>query len=174
MEINQLVLSLGSNINSRSLYISSACREILSEIGEIINFSRVYSTPPIGFKSKEHFLNCCLIINTKLNKNLILLKIEEIEKKLGRTEKSVKENYISRVIDIDIIFFNKEHFKSQKLIIPHSSFRDRKFVLIPLNEMIPNYIDPISHLTVRQILENCRDNSTITVYKNQFLNTLLQ
>ena len=174
METNQLVLSLGSNINSRSLYINKACNEILSEIGEIINFSRVYSTPPIGFKSKDDFLNCCLIINTKLNKNVILLKIKEIEKKLGRTKKSVKKKYISRVIDIDIIFFNKEQFKSSKLIIPHSSFRDRKFVLIPLNEMVPNYIDPISHLTVKQLLENCRDNSIVTVYKNQFLNTLLQ
>lgn len=174
MEINQLVLSLGSNINSRSLYITKASKEIINEIGEIINFSSVYSTPPIEFESQDYFLNCCLIINTKLDKNYALSKIEEIEKKLGRTKKSIKKNYISRVIDIDIIFFNKERFKSSKLIIPHSSFRERKFVLIPLNEIIPNYIDPISYLTVRQLLENCRDNSIVTIHKNQFLKTLLQ
>jgi 2-amino-4-hydroxy-6-hydroxymethyldihydropteridine diphosphokinase len=172
MEMNQLVLSLGSNIKSRSLNITRACQEISSEIGKISNTSKIYSTPPVGFESETSFLNCCILVETTLTPNEILLTTQAIEKTLGRTQKSTGKTYASRTIDIDIIFFNRRKIHSLELVIPHALFRERKFVLEPLNDLTNSYIDPISQLTVKQLLSNCADNSTLIVHENQFLETL--
>ena len=172
MEMNQLILSLGSNINSRSLSIKKACQAISDEVGSISKTSKIYSTPPLGFDSETAFLNCCILVETILNASQVLLATKKIEKTFGRTKKSIDKKYSSRTIDIDIIFFNKKIINTSKLVIPHLLFRDRRFVLEPLKDIASSYVDPVSSLTVEQILNNCNDNSTITIHKNQFLNTL--
>ncbi|MDG1147474.1 MAG: 2-amino-4-hydroxy-6-hydroxymethyldihydropteridine diphosphokinase [Crocinitomicaceae bacterium] len=170
--MNQLILSLGSNIESRSLNITNACQAIAREIGKISNASKIYTTPPLGFESDTHFLNCCILVETRLTPIGVLSATQKIEQSLGRTQKSLDENYTSRTIDIDIIFFNKQRVNTSELIIPHALFRERKFVLKPLNDLTNNYIDPISQLTVGQLLINCNDNSPIAIHENQFLDTL--
>ena len=172
MEMNQLILSLGSNIKSRSLSIIKACQMISIDIGTISKVSKVYSTPPLGLKSEISFLNCCILVETTLTPNEVLLGTQKIEKTLGRTQKSTGKTYASRTIDIDLVFFNKQQIHSPELVIPHVLFRERKFVLEPLNDLVNNYIDPISHLTVKQLLDNCKDNSTLAIHENQFLDTL--
>jgi 2-amino-4-hydroxy-6-hydroxymethyldihydropteridine diphosphokinase len=169
MEMNQLILSLGSNINSRSLNIKKACQAISNEVGSISKTSKIYSTPPLGFDSETAFLNCCILVETILNASEVLLETKKIEKTLGRTKKSIDKKYSSRTIDIDIILFNKKLITSPNLVIPHLLFRNRRFVLEPLKEIASNYVDPVSSLTIEQLLNNCKDNSTITIYKNQFL-----
>jgi 2-amino-4-hydroxy-6-hydroxymethyldihydropteridine diphosphokinase len=111
-------------------------------------------------------------VETKFNPNEVLLITQEIEKDLGRTEKTQNSGYQSRTIDIDIIFFNHEVLDTPKLTIPHALFRERRFVLEPLNDLANQYVDPISYLTVEQLLRNCSDKSKLTILENQFLNTL--
>ena len=170
--MNQLILSLGSNINSRSLSIKKACQAISDEVGSISKTSKIYSTPPLGFDSETAFLNCCLLVETTLNVSQVLLATKKIEKTLGRTQESIDKKYASRTIDIDIIFFNKKIIKSSNLVIPHVLFKDRRFVLEALKDIASSYVDPLSSLTVEQLLNNCKDNSNITIHKNQFLDTL--
>lgn len=170
--MNQVILSIGSNIKSRSKHIIRACELIKKNLGTITKKSNVYLTPPIGFESETSFYNCCLFVETKFNPNEVLLITQEIEKDLGRTEKTQNSGYQSRTIDIDIIFFNHEVLDTPKLTIPHALFRERRFVLEPLNDLANQYVDPISYLTVEQLLRNCSDKSKLTILENQFLNTL--
>lgn len=172
MEMNQLILSLGSNIHSRSSNLKEACKMISTEIGSIVKYSSVYNSPPLGFESETTFLNCCILVETILNPADILSKTQAIEISLGRTVKSIEKNYSSRTIDIDLIFYNDEVIQWPELTIPHQLFRERNFVLKPLNDLVKDFIDPISYLTVEQLLSNCKDKSVLTIQENKFLDTL--
>ena len=145
---------------------------ISKDIGSIIQYSRIYNSPPLGFESETSFLNCCILVETKLNPTETLVKTQQIEKALGRTGKSADKNYTSRTIDIDIIFYNRQIIQQPELTIPHLLFRERKFVLKPLKDLVKDFVDPISYLTVEQLLSNCKDNSVLMIHENDLLNTL--
>ncbi|MCH2230992.1 MAG: 2-amino-4-hydroxy-6-hydroxymethyldihydropteridine diphosphokinase [Crocinitomicaceae bacterium] len=172
MEINEAILSLGSNISPREDYLLRARNQINNSVGKITGHSKIYVTTPLGFESEDLFLNCCLKLETALSPNELLSATQKIEIELGRQSKSVNENYSSRTIDIDIIFYNQLIVETEKLKIPHQHYTKRKFVLKPLNDLKTKAFDPISYLTVQQLLTNCADNSTLMIYENQFFDSL--
>lgn len=128
-------IALGSNIGDKSKNLCRAIEEINSLIGEVTEVSSFFENEPQGFKSDNIFVNACIICKTNLNPLATLKELKNIEKKMGR--KKTNEIYKDRIIDLDIIFFDKLIYNSDKLTIPHKEYKNRNFVLIPLKELSP-------------------------------------
>lgn len=150
-----LVIGFGSNIGDRLSYINDAKLYMKEEFGEPIKESSIYVSPPHGFESKNDFFNCCCVYSTSISAQESLAITQSIEKKIGRKKKSVDGMFSSRKIDIDILYYDDLIFNSQNLTIPHYAVSERIFVLKPLNEIIPDFIDPVLNKTVVKLYENC-------------------
>lgn len=152
-------LSLGTNQGEKLENLQNAINFIANEMGSVLKIASVYKTPALGFDG-DAFYNTCVKIATHLPPEILILKILDIEKRLGR-ERNKQEGYANRSIDIDIILFDDEIIFTQDLIVPHPRMLSRKFVLVPLAEITQNTIHPIEKITIQKCLENCIDNSEI-------------
>src|SRR5438270_16252 len=138
--MNHAVLSLGSNIGERKENLKQA-REYLVKAGCLIKKeSSVYETEPWGKKDQPFFFNEVIEIETTLNAFELMFLILQIEKQMGRER---KEKWEPRIIDIDILFFNDEIIQAEHLTIPHPYLHVRDFVLMPLKEILPDFIHPV-------------------------------
>lgn len=157
-----VVLSLGSNKGERLGNLNQAVKS-LADYGEIVAQSGIYETEALGFEG-DLFLNSIVLIDTSHDAPDLLRGLQSIEQKLGRlrTKPGMLE---SRSIDIDIIFFGKQVFKSPDLSIPHPRYQERKFVLLPLTEIAPQLTDPVTKKKISTILEACNDQSLISRYR---------
>ena len=152
-------LSLGSNQGNKLQNLQQAVNLVGDTLGSILKISSVYKTKSWGFKSDD-FYNICIEVSTYLNPENLLYKVLEIEKKLGR-ERSEKKEYASRTIDIDVLLFDDEIIFSPNLIVPHPRMLERKFVMVPLTEIAPNFKHPIEKQTILMCLQNCNDKGSI-------------
>ena len=162
--MNELYLSLGSNIGERLNFIEDAITLINSKVGTVIKKACIYETPPWGFESSP-FLNTCICIKSKFSTKEILTRLQAIEKELGRKEKT-KKGYESRPIDIDIIYASEGIFNTSNLVVPHPLMQERKFVLIPLLDIAKSYLHPLLHVDTETLLIQCKDDATISLFKS--------
>ncbi len=149
IKLNQVVIALGTNLGDKELNLKSAISQINSNVGEVLKVSSIFKNSAVGFESKNEFYNACLICKTKLSPELVLEKLQEIEKILGR--KKTKESYEDRVIDLDIIFYEDLVIKSKNLEIPHPSYSLRNFVLFPMLEL-SDFKDPKTAVNISQLV----------------------
>ena len=156
--MNNTYLLLGSNMGNSKASLSKAVVQIEKQIGKIIRQSGLYSTAAWGNIKQPDFLNQVIIVETNLSAHQTMQTILNIEKKMGRI-RTVKN--APRVIDIDILFFNKEIIEQEHLSIPHPQIQNRRFVLIPLNKLSPNLKHPVLNKTVHQLLINCPDKLNV-------------
>lgn len=161
---HQVVLSLGSNQGNRLENINHCLEFIHQEIGTIIKISKVYETPSWGFES-DAFYNCAVVIHTFNSANKVLNQALKIEKKLGRI-RSEEKGYQSRVIDIDLIAFDDEVIATEKLQIPHPLMQNRKFVLLPFQDLDLHWEHPILKKSIALLLQECLDDSSCEVVHN--------
>jgi len=157
MQKNRAYIELGGNQGDRLALIMQAKNKIKEYGGKIIAESSVYETPPWGFESKSNFYNQVILIETYLNSKNLIKKLQSTEKILGR--KREKNQYCSRTMDIDILFFNDLIIKDEDLIIPHPRMHLRNFVLMPMNEIAPEFIHPEFQKSMQFLLKTCPDNS---------------
>ncbi len=157
--LRPIYLSLGSNQGNKLEKLQKAIDLIGENIGIVRKISSVYKTASWGFKSDD-FYNICLEISSSLNPENLLNSLELIERKLGRII-SKTTDYAARPIDIDILFFDNEIIFSKYLIVPHKEMLQRKFVMIPLVEIAPNFIHPIEHQRIITCAKNCTDTTAI-------------
>lgn len=122
--------------------------------------SSVYETEPWGFESNESFLNQALWLKTTFTADLLLKYTKQIELDLGRKEKS-NGSYTSRIIDIDILYYDSEIINTNSLKIPHPRIAERRFTLEPLAEIIPHYVNPVSNISNIDLLKKCTDKSEV-------------
>lgn len=159
--MNISYLSLGSNIEPRIMFFAAAEKYINEIIGKIITKSSIYETDSWGFTS-NNFLNQVVKIETKLTPVELLISTQNIENIIGRKEKTkTNDLYSSRVIDIDILFYNDIILNTETLKIPHEHMHKRKFVLVLLNEIAPNFIHPFLNETIISLLKNCNDKLSV-------------
>jgi 2-amino-4-hydroxy-6-hydroxymethyldihydropteridine diphosphokinase len=156
--MNNTYLLLGSNMGNSKASLSKAVVQIEKQIGTVIRKSGLYSTAAWGNTKQPEFLNQVIIVETKLPALQTMQTILNIEKKMGRI-RTVKN--APRVIDIDILFFNKEIIAQEHLCIPHPQIQNRRFVLVPLNQLSPNLKHPVLNKTVHQLLINCADRLNV-------------
>tara|TARA_R110002049_G_scaffold261617_2_gene437714 strand:- start:1775 stop:2278 length:504 start_codon:yes stop_codon:yes gene_type:complete len=157
---NTCVLQLGSNMDGRRKMLAIA-RDMLGEIvGSLKMESSLYESEPWGNSSLNWFLNQIVVIDTSITSRQLLEKCQYIESEMGRSEKT-KSVYENRIIDIDIIFYNNEVVDEVDLQIPHEKIPQRRFVLEPLVELIPQHIHPTLNQTVSYLLENTKDGLVV-------------
>ncbi|WP_406628660.1 2-amino-4-hydroxy-6-hydroxymethyldihydropteridine diphosphokinase [Ornithobacterium rhinotracheale] len=134
---SKVVLLLGTNLGDRSRNLIQA-KEHLLEIGEIFQETSVMETAPVGFTAEQDFYNQVLVFYTELSPVALLKALKVIEKKMGRvyTEPLRGEKYVSRIIDVDILFYESLKFSSKMLNIPHCQVESRFFV----RELLKNNI----------------------------------
>ncbi len=152
--MNKTYLLLGSNIGNSKASLAKAILQIQKQIGSVTRQSSLYSTAAWGNTKQPDFLNQVIVVDTDLSALQTMQTILTIEKKMGRV-RTVKN--APRIIDIDILFFNKEIIDLPDLSIPHPQIQNRRFVLIPLNQLSPNLKHPLLKKTVHQLLMHCPD-----------------
>ncbi|MGP1514581.1 MAG: 2-amino-4-hydroxy-6-hydroxymethyldihydropteridine diphosphokinase [Bacteroidales bacterium] len=131
---HKITISFGSNLGDKKRNIQSAYSLLQQRLGNMLNCSNYYETKPWGFESEESFINSCAIFQTDKNPFECLEIINDVEKELGRV-RFATAGYEDRLIDIDIIFYDKENIDTQTLKIPHPLWQVRDFVVIPLKDM---------------------------------------
>lgn len=131
MSKNIVHLLLGTNLGNKNNNLELAKSFINKEIGEIVKVSNILENDAEGFTSSNSFLNQKIMVETSLSPLKLLYVIKDIEYKIGRVYEKPLENekFIDRIIDIDILLFNKINFKSSLLTIPHHQIYTRKFFL---------------------------------------------
>ncbi len=134
--VHTAYLSLGTNLGDKEHNLVSAITEIGRRIGSIRAQSAFHSTEPWGFESENTFLNAAVRVETELAPLALLKETQQIERDMGRTQKSVNGKYHDRIIDIDILLYDDLHLNTPKLTIPHPHMYERDFVLIPLKEIM--------------------------------------
>lgn len=162
--MNVVYISLGSNLGNRKQYLQRAIVAISRHIGRVKAVSSIYETPAWGFVS-DPFYNACIEVVTELVPEKCLEKLQEIEKKLGRVREPESTEYKPRTIDLDIIYYNSLVLEKENLHIPHNQLSNRRFVLVPLMDIIPNFVHPILNKTTEELLLFCEDNSLINKVK---------
>src|SRR5207244_1047887 len=146
---HMVYLALGSNMGDRRGNLAAALQQ-LREMMEISAISSIYETEPVGYLDQPRFLNIVCSGKTQLSTRELLKRVKEIEKILGR--RPTFRNG-PRPIDIDILFYDNLRITEDDLTIPHPRLAERAFVLVPLAEIAPGKVDPVSGLTAQELLE---------------------
>lgn len=136
-------LGLGTNLGDKAANLHAAVHLISGKIGKVISLSSFYATAPWGFESENSFLNAAICVETSLSPLEVLHRTQEIERTLGRTHKSTGGIYHDRIIDIDLLLYNKEIIQTPELTIPHPLMLQRDFVMTPLVEIAPDVVHPV-------------------------------
>ena len=158
--MHQAVLLIGGNLDDRLQLIQRA-HLLLSDIGQIISASNLYETQAWGGVSKGSFLNQAVVLQTAKSPLALLDATQKIEHRLGRSR---EVHWGNRTMDIDIIYFDKLIYKDDNLTIPHPLMAERNFVLIPLVEILPDFVHPVLHLDHRTLLSRCPDTGKVEPY----------
>jgi 2-amino-4-hydroxy-6-hydroxymethyldihydropteridine diphosphokinase len=155
-------LGIGTNLGNRKNNLEHAVARIKEYIGAVLNSSSVYETEPWGFQADDKFLNMVVKVDTELTPSGLLGRILMIESLLGRQRGS--ERYSSRVIDIDILFYEDMIVDEESLKIPHPLLARRRFVLVPLCELASDMVHPVLKKSITDLLELCDDKSEVKRY----------
>ena len=149
---------IGGNIGDRFANLLTAKELINKQCGTIIKESSVYQTAAWGLKEQPDFLNQVLILSTTLNPETLMRSLLSVEETMGR-KRSIK--FGPRIIDLDILLINDFLIESEFLTVPHPALQQRKFALIPLNEVAPDLLHPVENKTINQLLTECNDELVV-------------
>lgn len=148
-------LGFGSNIGDKLGNIEKAVKLLKNLQGtEILKLSSVYETEPWGKSSSEDYYNSAAMIDTQLSAGELLKSLKRIEAEAGRT---ANEKWSDREIDIDLLFYGNEVHENEKLKIPHPEIENRKFVLIPMKEIAPDFVHPLLNKSITELLNETKD-----------------
>jgi 2-amino-4-hydroxy-6-hydroxymethyldihydropteridine diphosphokinase len=152
------ILLLGTNLGDKHENLRIA-RLKCSALGTIIGESSIYESPAWGFESSESFYNQVLLLETKLEAEVLLSELLKAEEAMGR-ERS-KLGYADRIVDMDLLDFGGRQIMSPTLEVPHPRLHLRKFTLLPLKEAVPHWVHPSSGKAIDDLLEDCTDLSEV-------------
>lgn len=144
----RIFLGLGTNLGERETNLQEA-KDALSPQVKALRESPIYVTPPWGYEDQPDFLNQVIEVRTRLEPPALLRCLKSIELALGR-EKTFR--YGPRLIDLDILFFGQRVIQEENLQIPHPRLHERAFVLVPLNDLAPDFMHPVLGETIRDLL----------------------
>lgn len=143
-------LGLGSNLGDRRQHLDAALAKLAAPDLRVTRVSSVYETEPVGFTAQRWFLNLVAEIETDLFPMQLLSRVAKIELALGRV-RTLKNG--PRTLDIDILLYGRAVVRGARLQIPHPRMAERRFVLAPLAELAPDLRHPVTHQTMRALLD---------------------
>ncbi|KAB7704288.1 2-amino-4-hydroxy-6-hydroxymethyldihydropteridine diphosphokinase [Bacillus aerolatus] len=160
---NKAFLSLGTNIEDRDANLQLALRSLRShEEIKIEKLSSIYETDPVGYTDQAAFLNMAVQLATSLSAEALLELCLSIEQQLGRIREF---KWGPRIIDLDILLYNQDNIKSEKLIVPHPRMCERAFVLIPLVEIDSTICFPGTDIPLEDALSSVQERKGVRLWK---------
>jgi 2-amino-4-hydroxy-6-hydroxymethyldihydropteridine diphosphokinase len=156
--MNKTYLLIGGNEGDSVALLGQARENIEKEAGHIVIASALYRTTPWGKTDQADFINQALALNTLLGAPALMALLLRIEEKMGRRRMG---KWTSRIIDIDILFFNDAIVDLPALAIPHPEIQNRRFALAPLEEIAPDHIHPVLGRSIRELLAECADQGNV-------------
>jgi len=156
--MHEVYLLLGSNLGNSEQVLTDARNYVSLQVGSIIEESAIYQTAPWGVINQPDFLNQVIRVETELLPQEVLAQVLAIEERLGRIR---QEKWGARTIDIDLLFYDILQVHTDRLTLPHPLLHLRKFVLMPLAEIAPNWVHPILKKTVQELLTDLQDDLTV-------------
>ncbi|MDY6873344.1 MAG: 2-amino-4-hydroxy-6-hydroxymethyldihydropteridine diphosphokinase [Chloroflexota bacterium] len=144
-----LYLALGTNLGDREANLQAA-RDALAARVRLIRESSIYETPPWGYIDQPEFLNQVVEVDSVLKPLPLLHFLKEIEAEMGR-EATFRNG--PRLIDLDILFYGQAIIDGQVLKVPHPRLQERAFVLVPLDQIAPDFVHPVLKKTVHGLLQ---------------------
>ena len=159
MKTYSVFIGLGSNLGDRYGQLVGASGEVkvLADV-KYVWASSVYETDAYGKKDQPKFLNAVLEVETAVLPPDLLKELKGIETKLGR---SAGERWGPREIDLDILLYDGYVYRDDTVEVPHPDLENRKFALVPLREIAPDLVHPVSGLTVEELLKACGDTGRV-------------
>lgn len=158
--IQNAYVGLGSNLGDRAGYLLLAVRGMLDAGLDVIRLSSIYETEPVEYEDQPPFLNMVAELrgSTLPSPDQTLARLLRIEYSLGRT-RDVRMG--PRTIDLDLLLFKDQLIETEFLTLPHPRIQSRRFVLVPLNELVPNLVHPVLEKSVSELLAETKDSSTV-------------
>lgn len=158
--INKVYLSLGSNLGNRQLQLQQAIFRLNEGLGTVVAVSPLYENAAVGFDGGD-FLNACILLETVQSAETVLAYLLKLEQETGR-QRATDGQYVSRPLDLDIIYFEDQQINTDRLSIPHPRMAERNFVLKPLADIAPQLYHPVLKKDSRNLLQECKDNNPLT------------
>ena len=150
MKVSKSAIALGSNLGDSLTILEDALKTLAQTPGIALESSSSwYQTAPIG-PPQPDYLNGCALLKVQLNPEELLATLLEVEKQFGRVR---TQRWGPRSLDLDLLLFDRVILETPKLQIPHPRMGERAFVLVPLAEIAPDWIDPVSGKAIAQLLQ---------------------
>ena len=156
----QIYLCIGGNLGEREAHLEEALSFIDINFGDVLAVSSIYESEPWGMSDVPNFLNQVVLIQCELSNDQLLSEIAELEEFFGRERSS--EGYVSREMDIDVLFIGDEIVETESFKVPHPRMAERRFVLEPLAEIARDLIHPQLKQSANEILKACADKGKVT------------
>ena len=155
-----IYLCIGGNLGEREANLEEALEFIDFNFGDVVGVSSIYESEPWGMSDVPNFLNQVVHIQSELTDRELLEEIADLEEFFGRERSS--QGYVSREMDIDVLFIDEEVISTEALQVPHPRISERRFVLEPLAEIAPEFIHPELKQSVVVLLKACSDKGKVT------------
>ncbi len=165
--MTQVLISIGSNKHNPQIQIELAFNKLEQQFEKIV-MSPLYITEPVGGIAQDSFINAAIRLETSLGPHELLQVLMDIERQAHRNRALETPNG-PRTLDLDIILFGEEILTVSDLEIPHPRFRNRRFVLEPLHQVAPEFIDPVSKKNISRLLNECTDMNWVKEMDEELL-----
>jgi len=149
-----IYLLLGSNLGDRLQVLSDTQQAIGASVGRIESISSVYETEPWGIRNQPSFYNQVLEIDTEYQPHELLKQLQRIENQIGKVKLG---KWRERLIDIDILYYHQEVIVDELLKLPHPQIQNRRFTLVPMCEVNPEFVHPVMGVPQKELLIKCED-----------------
>ena len=159
--MERCLILFGSNMGDKNKIYAQACLLINNRCGRIVAQSSAYESEPWGFEAKEWFLNRLIVVETELEPEAMMRQLLDIETELGRVRHPETGGYTSRTADLDILYYGSRIVLTDSLTIPHPRLHQRRFALLPLCEVVPEFVHPAFNMTQTELLKRCFDFSEV-------------
>ena len=162
--IQNAYVGLGSNLGDRAGHLLLAVRGMLDASLDVIRLSSIYETEPVEYEQQPAFLNMVAELrgSTLPSPEQTLARLLRIEYALGRT-RDVRMG--PRTIDLDLLIFKDQQIETELLSVPHPRLATRRFVLVPLNELVPGLVHPVLGKSISELLSQTKDESSVVRWK---------
>jgi 2-amino-4-hydroxy-6-hydroxymethyldihydropteridine diphosphokinase len=154
-------IALGSNLGDSLIILEAAIQTLIETPAiKLLAKSSWYKTKPIG-PPQPDYLNGCILLQVDIVADLLLEILLKIENKFGRIR---KQKWGARTLDLDILLYGNQVINTPRLQIPHPRMCDRAFVLVPLAEIAPDWVEPVSGFAIKELVKDV-DCSEVCLFK---------